>query len=184
MDLHDFKDCELYFEQALPAEVETLINASAEAYGQPEAEGLLLRAYFLAPQHLSVLVGLYRYYFYQHRLNDALIVAERAMAIAAEQLQLLPEWRHLTPGHLGQAAQRSFGLLRFYLIALKATTVALLRLGQVDESRARLQKLTELDSGDRLGAARLLEVVNEFHPPADGLPPSANDSLILEVQHG
>lgn len=184
MDLHDFTDCELYFEQPLPPGVEHLINEASAYYGEPEAEALLLRAYFLAPKHLSVLVSLYRYFFYQHRLSDALIVAERAMAIAANQLQMSNTWEGLTTRDLGDAAQRSFGLLRFYLIALKATTVVMLRQGAVDESRARLTKLAELDTGDRLGAARLLEVVNEFHPPAGGALPPANDPILKEVQHG
>jgi hypothetical protein len=33
---------------------------------------------FLAPEHLSGAGRLYRYYFYQHRLEDALLVADHA----------------------------------------------------------------------------------------------------------
>jgi len=162
MDLLDFSDCKLYFEDALPAEAERLIAQAAAEYGDPEAEMSLLRAHLLAPENLSVLVGLYRYYFYQHRLEDALVVAERAMQLSGRHLGLPTDWNLLDETRLGSAAKNSFGLLRFYLLALKAASVVLLRLGQISASRARLTKLAGLDSRDQLGAGKLLEVVNEF----------------------
>jgi len=47
--------------------------------------------------------------------------------------------------------------------------VVLLRLGRISESRARLIKLAGLDSRDQLGAAKLLEVVDEFQGAGDSL---------------
>ena len=114
-----------------------------------------------------VLVGLYRYYFYQHRLEDALVVAERSMQLSGRHLGLPADWNQLDETRLGSAAANSFGLLRFYLLALKAASVVLLRLGQIPASRARLIKLAALDSRDQLGAAKLLEVVDEFQGPGD-----------------
>lgn len=162
MDLLDFSDCKLYFEDPLPAEAEALIAQAAREYGEPAAEMSLLRAHLLAPDNLTVLVGLYRYYFYQHRLEDALHVAERAMALSGRHLGLPVDWSQIDETRLGSAAANSFGLLRFYLLALKAASVVLLRLGQIDASRARLSKLAALDSRDQLGAGKLLEVVDEF----------------------
>lgn len=166
MDLLDFNDCKLYFEEPLPAEAEALIAQAASEYGEPSAELALLRAHLLAPDHLMVLVGLYRYYFYQHRLEDALQVAERAMKLSAHQLGLPGDWQQLDESRLGPAAANSFGLLRFYLLALKAASVVLLRLGRIAASRARLVKLAALDSRDQLGAGKLLEVVDEFRGTA------------------
>ena len=171
MDLLDFSDCKLYFEDDLPAEAERLIAQAASEYGEPEAEFSLLRAHLLAPENLSVLVGLYRYYFYQHRLEDALVVAERAMQLSGRHLGLPTDWNLLDETRLGSAAANSFGLLRFYLLALKAASVVLLRLGQIADSRARLIKLASLDSRDQLGAGKLLEVVDEFQG-------SANDTAL------
>lgn len=171
MDLLDFSDCKLYFEDDLPAEAERLIAQAASEYGEPEAEFSLLRAHLLAPENLSVLVGLYRYYFYQHRLDDALVVAERAMQLSGRHLGLPPDWNLLDETRLGSAAANSFGLLRFYLLALKAASVVLLRLGKIADSRARLIKLAGLDSRDQLGAGKLLEVVDEFQG-------SANDTAL------
>lgn len=167
MDLLDFSDCKLYFEDDLPAEAERLIAQAAREYGEPTAEFSLLRAHLLAPENLSVLVGLYRYYFYQHRLADALVVAERAMQLSGRHLGLPADWNLLDETRLGSAAANSFGLLRFYLLALKAASVVLLRLGQIADSRARLVKLASLDSRDQLGAGKLLEVVDEFQGSAN-----------------
>lgn len=164
MDILDFSDCELYFEESLPAEAERLLSEAAGLYGEEGAELALLRAYMIAPEHLTVQVGLYRYYFYQHRLDDALMVAERAMCLVARRLGLPPSWERIEEIHLASAAQSSFGLLRFYLLALKAASVVLLRQGEIEGARARLLKLMELDNQDQLGAAKLLEVVDEFRP--------------------
>ena len=76
MDLLDFSDCELYFDVPMPAAAEQLLAQASAEYGDPSAETALLRAHLLAPENLTVLVGLYRYYFYQHRPGDALQVAD------------------------------------------------------------------------------------------------------------
>ena len=178
MDLLDFSDCKLYFEEPLPAEAERLIAQAASEYGEATAEMALLRAHLLAPENLTVLVGLYRYYFYQHRLEDALIVAERAMQLSGRHLGLPPDWNQLDETRLGSAAANSFGLLRFYLLALKAASVVLLRLGQISASRARLIKLAGLDSRDQLGAGKLLEVVDEFQGRSDDTAPPPQLQLV------
>ncbi|MBU1362747.1 MAG: hypothetical protein KKE51_02845 [Gammaproteobacteria bacterium] len=167
MDLLDFSDCKLYFEDELPAEAERLIAQAADDYGDPSAELALLRAHLLAPEHLTVLVSLYRYYFYQHRLDEVLIVAEHAMRVSARHLGIPADWRQIDEAQLGSAAATSFGLLRFYLLALKAESVVLLRLGRIAESRDRLTKLATLDSRDHLGAAKLLEVIDEFQSSSE-----------------
>lgn len=178
MDLLDFSDCKLYFEEPLPAEAERLIAQAAIEYGEATAEMALLRAHLLAPENLTVLVGLYRYYFYQHRLEDALIVAERAMQLSGRHLGLPPDWNQLDETRLGSAAANSFGLLRFYLLALKAASVVLLRLGKIAASRARLIKLAGLDSRDQLGAGKLLEVVDEFQGGSDDTAPHPELQLV------
>jgi tetratricopeptide (TPR) repeat protein len=180
MDLLDFSDCKLYFEDPLPPQAEALIARAAAEYGDPEAELSLLRAHLLAPDNLTVLVGLYRYYFYQHRLDDALQVAERAMALSGRHLGLPNDWNLIDETRLGSAAANSFGLLRFYLLALKAASVVLLRLGRIDASRARLSKLAALDSRDQLGAGKLLEVVDAFQG-ADEATENSTDSTPIHL---
>ncbi len=93
------------------------------------------------------------------------------MQLSGRHLGLPTDWNLLDEARLGSAAANSFGLLRFYLLALKAASVVLLRLGQIADSRARLIKLASLDSRDQLGAGKLLEVVDEFQG-------SANDTAL------
>lgn len=159
MDLMDFDQPSLYYDDPVSPEVERLLGEAAASYGQDESEASLLRAYFLAPEQLVVLVALYRYYFYQHRLEDALLVADRAMAVAGRRLELPSEWQRLHPEHVGHAVLRSMGLLRFYLMVLKAAGYIHMRMDRYQTGRAMLEKLVELDSHDRLGGKALLDVI-------------------------
>ncbi len=166
LDLLDLGEDGLYFDEPCLPEVEALIAQAARDYGQSAAEPGLLRAYFLAPEQLSVLVALYRYYFYQHRLEDALVVAERALEVSARRLHLVGGWRSLGPNTLGEAAMRSMGMLRFHLLALKGSAVILLRLGRVSEACTRLRTIAKVDCRDALGALPLLEVVDRQYSAA------------------
>lgn len=164
MDLLDFTDCNLYFEDPLPEAAEALLNQAAAEYGEPAAEDALLRAYALAPNNLTVLVGLYRFYFYQHRMEDALTIADRAMQVSGAVLELPANWRDLSDTCVASAAADGrFALLRFYLLALKAASIVLLRMRRIAEARERLECIARLDSKDHLDSAKLLELIREFH---------------------
>ena len=160
-DLLELGDEGLYFDEPGLPEVDALIAQAARDYGQAAAEPSLLRAYFLAPEQLSVLVALYRYYFYQHRMEDALIVAERVLDVTAGRLHLVGGWSSIGRVALGEAVMRSMGLLRFHLLALKGSAVILLRLERIDEASARLAKIAEVDARDTLGVMPLLAIIAE-----------------------
>lgn len=159
MDLLNFEQAELYFDEPISPEVAQLIDMAAANYGSDEAELMLLRANFMAPQQLMVLVALYRYYFYQHRLEDALLVAESALAVAGRRLEFPDTWVYLHTANVGAGVMRSMGLVRFYLMVLKAAGYINLRLDHQETGQAMLEKLVELDSHDRLGGKALLEVI-------------------------
>lgn len=161
MDLLDFEQAELYFDEPISEEVEHLIDMAAANYGNEEAELMLLRANFMAPQHLMVLVALYRYYFYQHRLEDALLVAESTLAVVGRRLEFPETWINLREANVGVGVMRSMGLVRFYLMVLKAAGYIHLRLGNVETGQSMLEKLVELDSHDRMGGKALLDVVQQ-----------------------
>lgn len=158
-DLLELGEDGLYFDEPSSPQVDALILEASRHYGHATAEQFLLRAYFLAPEQLAVLVALYRYYFYQHRLDDALIVAERALDVTARRLNLVGGWRSIGRVALGEAVMHSMGLFRFHLLVLKGSAVILLRLGQVEEAKQRLAKIAEIDARDALGVAPLLAVV-------------------------
>lgn len=161
MDLLDFEQAEMYFDEPISAEVEHLVAMAAANYGNEDAELMLLRANFIAPQHLMVLVALYRYYFYQHRLEDALLVAESALAVVGRRLEFPDTWRNLHEANVGEGVMRSMGLVRFYLMILKAAGYIHLRLGEFSIGKAMLEKLVELDSHDRIGGKALLDVLHQ-----------------------
>lgn len=161
MDLLDLQGEQLYFDEPVPEQVTELLLRAAAAYGEGQSENLLLRAFFYAPDNLSVLVALYRSYFYQHRLEDALQVAQRAVQVTAQRLELPGDWRKVDMAYFSEALFKSMGLLRFYLIALKAEAYLYLRLGQIEEGRERLQKVSELDSRDHFGAGALLDMLDK-----------------------
>lgn len=159
MDLHDFDAVSLYFDEPCTPEVAALLDQAAGGYTAGDCELPLLRAHLLAPGQLSVLVGLYRFYFYQHRHADADLIATRAMSAAAQRLALPDAWWDVREPLLADAALRSIGLLRFWLMALKARAVLALRAGHLIVGRRMLEKLIELDECDRLGVRSLLELV-------------------------
>ena len=162
MDLMDFEGEQLYFEESLSNDVETLLQQAGELYGDGEAEPLLVEALRLAPESLNVLVAAYRFYYYQHRLQDALNIAGLALAVTSRRLDIPADWNGLTSAHISQAGPAAMALVRFHLLSLKAEAYLVLRLGRSAEGRAMLEKLLELDSHNRLGAKQLLEVAESI----------------------
>lgn len=161
MDLLDFESGQLYFDEPIDPVAKQAIEEAAEHYGEVRAEQQLLRAYFLEPEHPLVLVALYRFFYYQHRLLDALRVAERVLRITARRLGLPQDWRQLDEARLASGVMASMTLLRFYMLALKGAGYLELRLGSYETALARLHKVAELDENDRLGAQALIDVARE-----------------------
>ena len=160
MDLNDFSNSEqtaLYFDEVLPQEVESLLADAAEHYGEAECEHRLLKAFFLVPESLTVLVSLYRMYFYQHRYEETLVTASHALRISGARLGFPPDWRELQLSHLD--AELPLGLVRFYLFALKGMAYVKMRMGELEDGEAMIDKVMALDPEDRLGASVLKEVI-------------------------
>lgn len=160
----DFLDLEidsLYFDAPIPARAEALIKEASECYGSIEAELQLLRAYLLAPENLTVIVALYRYYYYQHRLEDALVIAQRALDVSGRAIYLSPNWEAITAHDVAGGAFKSVGLVRFYLLAIKALGVVRLRLGDIEGGKEAIRKVCTLDPQDRLKTKEFLAMIEE-----------------------
>lgn len=169
MDLQDFENEALYFDEPVSPTVQALMAEASAAYGDGDAESPLLAAVRAAPENLSILVGLYRFYFYQHRYAEALATSYRVMAVIAPRIEFPVAWGELNERALGRGVMHSFSLVRFYLLALKAAACINLRLSRFEEGRAMLQKVVLLDAADRLGARNLLKLVsaNEERAPVE-----------------
>ena len=122
------------------------------------AEQHLRQAQALAPGHAAVLIGLYRFYFYKGRLADALAVAELCLEKAAQDNDLAADWQDVGPGD-AEFSRYESALPRFYLFTLKGYAYLQMRLGNLAEGRAAVDKLLELDPSDKIGAKVLLDVL-------------------------
>jgi tetratricopeptide (TPR) repeat protein len=158
-DILDFDIDSLYFDAPMEAGIEEMITEAGNCYGTEGAERLLLKAYLLAPDNLTVIVALYRYYYYQHQLSDALIIAEKAMTVAGQSIDLPEEWARITAEQLGAGAFRSVGLVRFYLLSLKAYGIVNIRLGDIEGGLKAIRKVCSLDPRDHLKAKDFLELI-------------------------
>ena len=162
MDLHEFKGGKMYFDEELPSTVKELIDEASELYAEGDAEKPLLRAYCLAPTSLTVLVAIYRFYYYQHRYDDALVAAHASLEQITRRLNFPCGWERMDLTTLGYGVMDSMTLVRFYLLALKGAGYLNLRLGNMDLGIQMLEKVVELDSKDRLGVTALLNTVEGY----------------------
>jgi tetratricopeptide (TPR) repeat protein len=123
------------------------------------AEQHLAEALRLAPEHLAVQVGYYRYLFYKGRLEEALSQLNVCLDHTAQQSGLPRDWNNV---HRDDADFGNFDSIwaRFYLFALKAQGYLQMRLGRQEEGRAAIRKVLELDPGDKVGAKILLDVLD------------------------
>ncbi len=143
----------------LAPEVEGHLKAAGHSYHHDElAERHLREARALAPDHVAVLIALYRFYFYKNRLREALEIARLCLSKAAEDNGISRDWREVRP--TDACFDRYEAVLpRFYLFTLKGYAYLHLRLGELDEGQAAVMKLLELDPSDKLGARVLLGVL-------------------------
>lgn len=159
MDLLDFEAQDLYFQQADSPEVQALISEAASLYGEGTAELPLLRAYLRSPKSLNVLVALNRFYYYQHRLSEALLISELALQIIAAANDLPEDWRQLQLAQIVRASKTQLTGIRLYLFTLKSIAFLHMRLDNLSLSAAIFEKLLAVDEKDRIGSKALLELV-------------------------
>jgi tetratricopeptide (TPR) repeat protein len=146
--------------QGLDPAVLGMLQDAADVYANaPEAERRLRLARSVAPDNAAVLIGAYRFYFYQGRLWEALEVARICLGKAQRENGFAPDWRDVRP------EDADFGdfaavLPRFFLFTLKGYAYLHMRLGNLEEGAAAVAKLLELDPLDRVGAKTLKGVLD------------------------
>jgi hypothetical protein len=148
--------------RGLPEKAEWHLRQAGESYSNDEvAERHLSEARLLAPDHVAVLIGLYRYYFYKGRLRHALSVAIQCIDRALMELDLVNDWRLVQPE---DASFDDYGAIlpRFFLFTLKGYAYLNMRLGDVAEGRVAVEKLMELDPNDKLNGSILQDVLDRM----------------------
>ncbi|MCB1776157.1 MAG: hypothetical protein KDI50_01860 [Candidatus Competibacteraceae bacterium] len=160
MDLLSFDAESLFFDSPPAEEVVQLLQRAEENYGDEQAEADLQRAYHLAPDHLMVLIALFRYYVYQQRFLEALAISRQARDVIRQPIDLPHDWRTLSEAQLS-SGDKNMLMVRCYLLCLKGEAYLYARLGELEKATALLEKLIEIDGQDHLGATALLTVVND-----------------------
>jgi len=122
------------------------------------AEDHLRQAQILAPDHFAVLIGLYRFYFYKGRMNEALGLANICLAKAAREKNFAADWRDVRSGDADFADYEDV-LARFYMFCLKGYAYLNMRLGDLAEGRVAVEKLLQLDPSDKIGARLLFDIL-------------------------
>ena len=94
-------------------------------------------------------------------------MARACLEKAAKDNGLPLDWREVKPA---DAAFGDFGAIlpRFYLFTLKGYAYLNMRLGHIEEGRAAIAKLLELDPSDKIGAKVLLGVLDRMGRDDDG----------------
>ncbi len=162
MDLLDFEATDLYYLQADSEEVQQLIQDAGLNYENGSAELPLLKAYLRAPESLNVLIALNRFYYYQHRLNEALLTSEKALEIIRRRIEFPAHWPEVEMRHILEAPKEQLSWVRLYLFTLKSIGFLKMRLRDLSFSRQVFEKLTTLDQENRIGAQGLLDLLNQI----------------------
>ncbi len=171
--------------RGLPPQVEAWL-AEAGQLGPHDlhAAELIQRARDAVPGHPATLIALYRYHFYGHRLNQALDVAQDALAMARSALQPPVQDDAGALPVISDDDARFNAAARFYLFTLKGYAYLHLRLGHIESGRLALSTLKQLDPHDRVGGAVLLTVLTQAERAAAELDDEDTDADELARQQG
>lgn len=141
----------------IPDEVDFIIQEAIQVYHDTErAERTLWHAYEMAPECLVTYIALYKFYCTKKQMDQAEQVVLIGLDEAAHQGGFIPDWRKLTADSTdwrGIASPQ-----RFFLYTLKALAFIRLRLGKLDNARAILAKLAELDPDDLVGSSVIADL--------------------------
>ncbi len=141
----------------IPAEVDMLLQEAIQNYQNTEhAERTLWHAYEKAPECLGVYIALYKFYFTKREIEQAEQVALIGLDEAARQGNFIPDWRVLAADSTDWSGATT--PQRFFLYTLKALAFIRLRLGKIDNARAILAKLVELDPDDKVGSSVIADL--------------------------
>lgn len=153
---------------ALPPTVAALAALSGVRAARSDpiaAERAVTEALDKAPADLDVRLAAYRFYFYNHRLDEALPHAEAIIRLAARRLNIAADWTAVGPADAAfEHPEEAPGL---FLQALLAWGYCAVRIGRRDEGRRSIAKVADLDPRDRFGARRLLDVIDTGVEPED-----------------
>lgn len=139
-----------------------LFSDALHALSDPiAAEQAVLAALAGAGDDLRVRLAAYRFYFYNHRLSEALPHAQTIIRLAARRLNIAVDWTEVRSQDAAfEELEEAPGL---FLQALLAWGYCAVRTGCREDGLRAIAKVAELDHSDRFGARRLLDIIDARH---------------------
>ncbi len=131
----------------------------------PAASAFLKRALDVDSNCLEAYVWLYKLYFYNRHLGEAEHYARLALSTAAALGHFGYDWRAATPASTDW--NQDGGPQRAYLYTLKALAFIRLRQDDLEEGEAVLDKLSELDPDDQVGACVVRQLAERLREDRD-----------------
>ena len=147
------------FSPNMPGEVNNLLQAAvaASSVDQSRAETLFLQAYALDSHCLQTYFALYKFYFFQKRLDDAQRIVMAGLEESALQGGFPSDYRRLVQSRQKWNLYANESTL-FYLYTLKALAFIKLRLGLTPDAKLVLSHLQQLDPEDLSGASVIMDL--------------------------
>jgi len=154
------------FSPNLPPAVNQLLQmAVAASHGEkPLAEKLFKQAQQLDRSCLQTYFALYKFYFYQGRLQEAEREVIAALEEAAHQGGFPSDYRRLS--RLDSRDMYVSDVTLFYLYSLKALAFIKLRQQQTAEARVILAVMKIIDPEDRSGASVIMQLAEALDTEA------------------
>lgn len=155
MNVLDFQEERVLFgPEVAPATHRRLQAAVAARSDRARAERLFLEILEDDPDCLPARFALYKFYFNGVEFEKAATTALNALAEAARQGGLDPDWTRLDRHSILESEARcGEHPAHFYCFTLKALAFIRLRQGRTMEARRILTKLAALDPEDRVGGS-------------------------------
>lgn len=149
-----FAEERVLFSPNIPAEVNTLLQTAVAASrsNQSRAESLFLEAKSLDATCLQTYFALYKFYFYQKRLEEAEREVLAGLEEASKQGGFPNDFRQIAQG-LSQWNLYASEAGLFYLYTLKALAFIKLRQGYNIDAKLILEHMEILDPKDMSGVS-------------------------------
>ncbi len=162
-----FLEERVLFSPNLPEAVNNLLQAGvlANHADKTRAEQLFKQAQQIDSSCLQTYFALYKFYFYQGRLQEAEREVLAGLEVASVQGGFPGDYQLLAL-ESGKWDMYTSDITLFYLYTLKALAFIKLRRQQEEEAEAILALLRELDPEDRCGASVIMQLAHALNEDA------------------
>ncbi|MEM9540510.1 MAG: hypothetical protein AAGA60_13540 [Cyanobacteria bacterium P01_E01_bin.42] len=148
---------------AVSEEIKRLLILASDNWENTQlSQHYMQEALAKAGDNLEVLVGAYRFFFYQKNPGIDLNIADRVIGILTVQENFPSEWLELEPILERRKEEEN---ARLYLNAYAAKGYMLAKLGNVEEAKLITERVKKIDTNRETCATTIYDVLTS--PPED-----------------